>query len=230
MLYFDPMYLILVGPTILLALWAQMKVKSSFSQFSRVGSSSGLTGAEAAGYMLRSNGLTDVRVERVQGFLSDHYDPREKVLRLSPPVYDGRSVASLGVACHEAGHALQDATGYAPLKLRTAAVPTASIGSWLAWPLIILGLFIKAFSGLALVGVILFAAVVVFQIITLPVEFDASKRAKRSLLQLNMVAPGREQQGVASVLNAAAMTYVAATATAVMQLLYFAMIILGSRR
>lgn len=228
-MYFDPLYLIMIGPAMLFALWAQMKVKWAFTHYQRVGSSSGLTGAEAAGYMLRANGLTNVRIERVSGFMSDHYDPREKMLRLSPAVHDGRSVASLGVACHEAGHALQDAKGYAPLQLRNAAVPTANIGSWLSWPLIIGGFALKLY-GLALLGVVFFAAVVVFQIITLPVEFDASSRAKKSLLQLNMVAPGAEAQGVATVLNAAAMTYVAATMTAVMQLIYFAMIVLGNRR
>ncbi len=226
---FSPLYLVLVGPTILFALWAQLKVKSAFAQYSRVASSSGLSGAEAANYMLRANGLGAVRVERVEGFLSDHYDPREKVLRLSPNVYQGNSVASLGVACHEAGHALQDARGYAPLKLRNMAVPTASIGSWLAWPLIFIGLLLRSFD-LALVGVVLFAVVVVFQLITLPVEFDASSRAKKALLQLNMVNPGPESKGVSAVLNAAAMTYLAATVTAVAQLLYFLLIIMGSRR
>lgn len=228
-MFISPLYLILVGPAMLFALWAQMKVKWAFSHYQRVGSASGLTGAEAAGYMLRANGLTNVRIERVSGFMSDHYDPREKMLRLSPEVYDGRSVASLGVACHEAGHALQDAKGYGPLQLRNMAVPTANLGSWLSWPLIMIG-FIFHMYNLALLGVAFFAVVVVFQIITLPVEFDASKRAKQSLLQLNMVAPGAEAQGVATVLNAAAMTYVAATMAAVMQLIYFAMIVLGNRR
>lgn len=226
---FDPLYWLLIGPTMLFALWAQMSVKSSFARYSRVAGSSGLTGAQAAGYMLRASGLHSVGIERATGFLSDHYDPSKKVLRLSPDVHDGRSVAALGVACHEAGHALQDAAGYAPLKFRTAIVPTASIGSWLAFPLIILGVILNSLN-LAAVGVVLFSAVVVFQIITLPVEFNASNRAKQALLQLNMISPGAEAKGVGAVLNAAAMTYVAATVAALAQLLYFVLILMGNRR
>jgi len=225
---FDPLYLLLVGPTILFALWAQLKVKSAFARNSQIAASCGLTGAEAAGYMLRANGLANVRIERVDGFLSDHYDPSKKVLRLSPNVHDGRSLAALGVACHEAGHALQDAKHYAPLAMRTAIVPTAGIGSWLAFPRILIGLILGSFK-LAMIGVVLFGLVVVFQIITLPVEFNASKRAKAALGQLNMILPGRESAGVAAVLDAAAMTYVAATVSAVAQLLYFLMLASRSR-
>ncbi len=226
---FDPLYLILVGPTLLFALWAQMKVKSSFAQWSRVPAACGLTGAEAAGYMLRAAGLHSVRIERVRGFLSDHYDPSKKVLRLSPEVHDGHSVAALGVACHEAGHALQDAQGYFMLRLRTAVVPTASVGSWLAFPLIFIGLILNM-TGLALIGVIFFASVVVFQLVTLPVEFNASARARQALGELRMITPGREAAGVASTLDAAALTYVAATVTALAQLFYFLMLVFGSRR
>ncbi|MCL5271301.1 MAG: zinc metallopeptidase [bacterium] len=230
MFYFDIRYLIIVGPAILLAIIASAKVKAAFARYSRVPAASGFPGAEAAAQMLRSAGLPGVSIERVSGFLSDHYDPSKKVLRLSPEVYDARSLASVGVACHEAGHALQDARHYAPLVLRNAIVPTASIGSNLAFVLILIGLFIQAFHGLALIGLALFGTVVVFQIINLPVEFNASSRAKGMLVDLGIVQPGAEAAGVASVLNAAAMTYVAATLTAILQMLYFAMLVLGGGR
>ena len=228
--FFDPMYLIIVGPAMLLALWAQMKVKGAFGKWSQVAASSRLTGAQAAQRMLQRAGLADVGIERAKGFLSDHYDPRVRKLRLSPSVYDGQSVAAMGIACHEAGHALQHAQGYAPLQMRTAIVPVASIGSWLSWPLIIIGGLMS--TKLALAGVILFGAVVVFQLITLPVEFDASSRAKKQLTSLGILQSQTEAGGVSAVLNAAAMTYVAATVTALAQLLYFAMRLglLGGRR
>jgi Zn-dependent membrane protease YugP len=220
-MFFDPLYLLFIGPTMLLAMWAQMKVKSSYAKWSQVAASSHLTGAQAAARMLQSAGINDVQIEPVQGFLSDHYDPRGKKLRLSPGVYQGQSVAAMGIACHEAGHALQHAKGYQALALRNAIVPVASIGSWLAWPMIIGGMILHI-QGLALLGVIAFSALVLFQIITLPVEFDASNRAKRQIQTLGIVQSQTEAGGVASVLNAAALTYVAATIAAVAQLLYFA--------
>lgn len=218
----DPLYWMFVGPTMLLALWAQMRVKRAYGKWSNVGASSRMTGAQAAQRMLTSAGVRDVKVEAVQGFLSDHYDPRTKTLRLSPGVYQSRSVAAMGIACHEAGHALQHANGYAPLALRTALVPAASIGSWLSWPLIFGGVLLNL-ANLTLLGVVAFSAVVLFQLVTLPVEFDASNRAKKQLMTLGILQSRQETGGVSAVLDAAAMTYVAATITAVMQLLYFAM-------
>jgi len=223
-------YWILLGPCLLLSLWASWRVKHTFSKYSRVGASSGMTGAQAAAEMLRQAGLAGkVTIERVSGFLSDHYDPRSKVLRLSPPVYDGQSLASVGVACHEAGHAIQDATKYAPLVWRNAIVPTASIGSNLGiWMVIFGGIF--HWYNLAAIGLVLFAMVVVFQLVNLPVEFNASARARQMLPRLGVISGAAESRGVATVLNAAAMTYVAATITAVMELLYWAMIVFGGRR
>ena len=230
-MFFDPVYFIIVGPAMILALWAQMKVKGAYNKWSEQPASSGLTGAQAAARMLQSAGLRDVEVAQVQGFMSDHYDPQSKVLRLSPGVYGSNSVAAMGIACHEAGHALQHAGGYAPLALRNTIVPAAQIGSWLAWPMIMFGLMLHM-AGLAMFGVIAFSALVVFQMITLPVEFDASNRAKVQIRTLGIVHSDNEMRGVAAVLDAAALTYVAATVTAVAQLLYFAMRLglFGSRR
>ena len=229
--FMDPLYLIIVGPTMLLALWAQMRVKSAFGKWSQVPASSRMTGAQAAQRMLQSAGLGDVGIEAAHGFLSDHYDPRVKKLRLSTNVYEGRSVAAMGIACHEAGHALQHAKGYAPLQWRTAIVPVASIGSWLAWPLIMIGLLLQS-ANLAVAGIVLFSGVVLFQMVTLPVEFDASNRAKAQLRSLGIIQSNQEAGGVSAVLDAAALTYVAATVAAIAQLLYFAMRagLLGGRR
>ncbi len=230
-MFFDPLYLIIVAPTMLLALWAQMKVKGAYGKWSQHAASSGLTGAQAAARMLQSAGIRDVEVERVDGFLSDHYDPRHKKLRLSSGVYGTNSVAAIGIACHEAGHAMQHAQGYAPLALRNAIVPVASVGSWLAWPMIMFGMLLQM-QGLALLGVIAFSGLVLFQMITLPVEFDASNRAKAQIRTLGFVHSDAEGKGVSVVLDAAAMTYVAATVTAIAQLLYFALRLglLGGRR
>jgi Zn-dependent membrane protease YugP len=217
---FDPVYFIFMAPAMLLALYAQLKVKSAYARMSRVPSARGLSGAEAAVRILHSAGIQDVKVEQTQGWLSDHYDPKSKVLRLSPEVYQGRSLASVGIAAHEAGHALQHAVNYGPLTLRSAIVPVAGIGSWLAWPMIMIGFFMGAMN-LVTLGILLFSVLVIFQIITLPVEFNASSRAKVVLASTGIVADQKELQGVASVLNAAALTYVAATITAIAQLLYF---------
>jgi Zn-dependent membrane protease YugP len=218
---FDPMYLIVVGPGMLLALWATFKVKSAFAQGSRIAIRSGVSGAEAAAHMLRSNGLTNVRIEQTRAHLGDHYDPRHKVLRLSPEVYSGRSAASVGVAAHEAGHALQDARGYAPLTLRNAIVPMASFGSNAAFLIFFIGFIMQA-TTLIWAAIILFSAVVAFQVINLPVEFNASSRAREALISSGIVAE-QEDRAVGKVLNAAAMTYVAGTLTAVLTLLYFIM-------
>ena len=228
------LYLLLALPGLLLGLWAQMRVKSSFAKYSRVATTRGMTGAQVARALLDSQGLYDVAIEESKGgMLSDHYDPRSKTLRLSPEVYRTPSVAAAGVAAHEAGHALQDAKGYAPLALRSALVPAASFGSSLAPLIFFAGLMLEAFAGFGLsvawAGVILFAAAVAFTLVTLPVEFDASKRAKRELKAQNIVM-GDEGQGVSSVLNAAALTYVAAAVAAVGQLLYYVILLTGGRR
>lgn len=219
-MFFDPLYLLILAPTMILALWAQFRVKRAFSEFSQVPVSTGLTGAEAAARMLRQAGLHQVRIEEAHGFLSDHYDPSSRVLRLSPDVYEARTVAAVGVACHEAGHAIQHAQDYTALKVRTAIVPMASLGSWLAWPMIAFGMALGIMQ-LAWAGVIAFSAIVVFQLITLPVELDASNRAKAQVLNMGLVGSPEEARGVSRVLDAAALTYVAATITALGQLLYF---------
>ncbi|MFQ5741531.1 MAG: zinc metallopeptidase [Acidobacteriota bacterium] len=227
MFFFDPMYLLFVSPALLLGFYAQMKVKSAFKRFSRVSTLRGVTGAQVARSLLDAQGLSHVKVERSKGMLSDHYDPRGKVLRLSPGVYDSHSIAAAGVAAHEMGHALQDAESYAPLTLRTAMVPAVQFGSWLFIPIFFLG-FLLNFPELAWVGVILFAGTVVFSLVTLPVEFDASHRAKRLLVNQGVLL-GQEMAGVNKVLNAAALTYVAAAIQAVLTLLYY-LFLLGGRR
>jgi hypothetical protein len=226
---FDPYYFLFLAPAILLGMWAQARVKSAFAEASRVRAR--MTGAEAARMVLDSAGLNDVRIEPIQGFLSDHYDPRSKVLRLSPQVYQTASMAAVGVAAHEAGHALQDARHYAPLVVRNLAVPAASFGGGISWILIIIGAFLSRSpvgGYLILAGIAAFACVVFFQIVNLPVEFDASRRAKIQLLELGVI----DQQGqvyVNRVLDAAAWTYVAGTLQAVMTLLYFLMRFGGRR-
>lgn len=227
MFFFDPMYFVLLAPALLFAMWAQFKVKHNFEKYGRVRPSSGMSGADAAHQMLQHAGLAGrVKIERVQGHLSDHYDPRHKVLRLSPEVYEGRSLSAVGVACHEAGHAIQDAKNYAPLVLRNAIVPTASIGSSLGIILIFAGFILRP---LAIIGLLLFATVVVFQLINLPVEFNASSRAKKMLNEMGVISGRQEAAGVSNVLSAAAMTYVAATVTAILTLLYYATLVLGRR-
>ena len=208
---------VIILPALVLALYAQMKVQSSFRRYSHVRSSSGYTGARAAAELLRRQGLTDVRVERVQGFLADHYDPRRKVLRLSPDVHDGSSLAALGVAAHEAGHALQHRDRYAPLVLRSAVVPLASFGTNAAIILFMIGL-VASLPALMDLGILLFLGYVVFVLVTLPVEFNASRRAVALLQGQGFVLP-HETAGVRAVLNAAALTYVAAAAMAVLQFL-----------
>ena len=232
---FDMNYLIVMLPTLILSLIAQGMVKGRFAKYSRVPVSSGLTGAQAAYEMLRSSGLeTKVRIEQVSGFLSDHYDPRAKVLRLSPEVYGGRSIASIGVACHEVGHAMQDAKGYLPLVLRNMAVPAAQFGSNLGIILFFVGFMLTSSipvlgTNIAWLGLILFAGVVVFQLVNLPVEFNASTRAKQMASSLGFVNGRAEEDGMAKVLSAAALTYVAATLTAVVTLLYYVSLLMNRR-
>jgi hypothetical protein len=227
-MFFDPLFWLFALPGLLLGLFAQARVKGAFNKYSKVRTLRNVTGAEVARNLLDAQGLYDVTIEETRGFLSDHYDPRSKVLRLSPEVYRTPSVAAAGVAAHETGHAFQDAAGYFPLQIRSALVPAAQFGSGLAPWIFIAGLLLN-FTTLAWVGVILFAAAVVFTLVTLPVEFDASARAKR-LLQSHGLLVGDEMQGINAVLNAAAWTYVAAAVAAVGQLLYYVLLLTGGRR
>jgi Zn-dependent membrane protease YugP len=220
------LYIIMLAPALLLGLWAQMRVKSAFAKAEQVPAP--LSGAAAARHVLDSAGLHDVAIEQVEGFLSDHYDPRHKVLRLSPHVYQERSMAAVGIAAHEAGHALQDAKRYAPLVIRNAVVPVASFGGGISTLLLMIGVMMGA-AGLIQLGIIAYSAVVFFQLVNLPVEFDASNRAKAQLDMLGIV-PASQQQFVREVLNAAAWTYVAGTLQAVMTLLYFILRFGGSSR
>lgn len=218
---FDPLYWMLLAPGLLLAVYATAKTKSAFARYSNVQASSGVTGAQAAARMLQREGVQGVNIEMTRGMLSDHYDPRSHTLRLSRDVYASSSLSAIGVACHEAGHALQHARNYAPLAFRSALVPVTQFSSHLAYVFIIGGWFF-GFAGLAKLGVILFSAAVVFSIVTLPVEWDASARAKKAMVEAGLLQP-REQAGAAQVLNAAFLTYVASAVTALLTLLYYMM-------
>jgi Zn-dependent membrane protease YugP len=218
--YFDPTYLCYMAPAFIIMMLAQLYVTSSYNKWSRVAARSRLTGAEAAQRLISSGGLYN---------LTDHYDPRSKVLSLSPGVYQGNSVAALAIAAHELGHALQDKDGYLPLKLRAALVPAVNIGSYLGWILIIVGVIIKA-TGLAWLGVLVFSGGLVFALATLPVELNASGRARQLLTNSGLIVDSDEERGVSTVLNAAALTYVAAVVTAALQLLYYASLVLGMGR
>jgi len=223
---FDPMYLVFVAPALLLAFIAQAMVSSRFAAASRVFAS--MTGAQAARRILDSAGLYSVGIEQIGGRLTDHYDPSSKVLRLSPEVYGNHSAASVGIAAHEAGHAIQDAVRYKPMILRSLAVPLASFGSNTAFILFFIGLFVQTLHFLAWIGVVLFSFVVVFQIITLPVEFNASTRAKQQLSALGIVSD-EQAYHIKKVLNAAALTYIAGTLMALLQLLYLLSRLAGSQ-
>jgi Zn-dependent membrane protease YugP len=222
MWFFDPVYLLFAIPPLLLGLWAQFRVQSAFRKYSKVKTGNGINGAQMARMILDQNGLQNVAVERVGGMLSDHYDPRSKVLRLSETVYGTPSVAAVGVAAHEAGHALQDKLHYGPLRLRSAIVPAVNFGSWLGPIIFMIGFFMSGVTGntIAIVGLLLFAMTAVFTLVTLPVEFDASKRAKQQLAGSGMFSP-QELKGVSQVLDAAALTYVAAAVQAVVTMLYY---------
>lgn len=228
-MFFDPLYLIVMIPVLILSGLASATVKSTFGKYSRVRTSTGLTGAEAAERMLRRAGVNDVRIEQVSGFLSDHYDPSKKVLRLSPEVYGESSLSAVGVACHEAGHALQHAQGYAPLKLRSALVPITQFGSNFGLLIAIAGVVLASIGLIApdmaeLIvwgGIILFGTAFVFSVVTLPVEWDASARAKKQLAVCGAVTSQAEIDAAGKVLNAAFMTYVAGAVAALLQLLYY---------
>ena len=231
--YIDWTYIVLVLPAMILALYAQNKVNSTFKKYSRVASRSGMTGAQAARRLMELNGIYDVSIERVSGNLTDHYDPSKKVLRLSDSVYSDTSVAAIGVAAHETGHAIQHARGYAPLTLRTVMVPLANLGSTLSMPLIFLGILFSFSSrmgnSMINLGILLFGLSVVFTIITLPVEFNASRRAVACLGDSGILYDD-EIGGVKKVLSAAAMTYVASTAVALANFLRLIIIFGGRRR
>lgn len=235
-MFIDPLYLLLAAPGMLLAFYAQFKVKSNFKKYSQVRLSRGFSGAEIAAEILRVEGVRGVRIERTHGFLSDHYDPRDRTLRLSDEVFEGRSVAAAGIAAHEVGHAIQHARSYAFLKMRSAIVPALNVTSTLAMPALMIGLVLSS-MGLAfgkpvmILGLALFSVMVVFQLVTLPVEFDASRRAMLAISQGGL-AQGQELVGARKVLSAAALTYVAAAISSLMTLLYFLMRsgLLGSNR
>jgi hypothetical protein len=216
---FDPVYFLFIVPGLALSIWASVRVKSAFNKYSKVRSLRGFTGAEAAEELLRGAGITDVRIVRSHGVLSDHYNPITKTLALSEPVYNSDSIAAVGVATHEAGHAIQHARHYAPLWVRSALVPTANIGSSLGYFVMLIGLFMAS-TNMVLVGAVLFSAVLLFQIVTLPVEFNASNRAKALVVERGIVTL-QERQGIDKVLNAAALTYVAAAVSTLLTLLYF---------
>lgn len=228
----DMSYVILVLPCILLSLWASSNVNSTFKKYSSQFSRRGLTGAEAARRVLSAHGVGNVRIERVSGNLTDHYDPRTNVIRLSDNVYGNTSTAAIGVACHEAGHAVQYAQGYAPIRLRAAIIPVTNFGSRLAMPLILIGLLLAAFGNLSVIlidlGIACFGLSLVFQLVTLPVEFNASNRALRAIADSNLLTED-EQAGARKTLRAAALTYVAATAVAFAQLLRL-ILLFGRRR
>lgn len=234
MFFFDPTYFIIMLPPLIFMIYAQSKVNSTFKKYSNVANSQHLTGVAAAERLLRANGLNNVKVEGVESRLGDHYDPSKKVLRLSPAVANSPSVAALGIVAHEVGHAVQDKTGYAFLRFRTSFVPAANLGSTLGYICVILGFFIYMFSrsefGLTVVltGIFLFSLAVIFSLITLPVEYNASNRARQMLQSAGLVSV-QELNGASAVLSAAALTYVAATLQALAQLFYYVMLFMGMR-
>ena len=229
----DWTYIILVLPFVLLSLWASSNVNSTFKKYAQQYSSRRITGAEAAQRVLYAHGVRNVRIERVSGNLTDHFDPTTNVIRLSDGVYDNTSTAAIGVACHEAGHAVQYAQNYGPIKLRAAIIPVTNLGSKLAMPLILIGVLLSAFgsisTGLIYLGIACFSLSLIFQLVTLPVEFNASRRAMETIESAGLLT-AEEQQGAKKTLKAAAMTYVAATAVSLMQLLRLVMLFGGRRR
>ncbi len=219
MFYFDPIYLMFILPGLLLSIWASFRVKRAFGKYSQVPTMRGLSGAEAARMMLDQAGIDGVQVVAAQGFLTDNYNPITKTLNLSEEVYSSTSIAAVGVACHEAGHAVQHAHNYAPMWVRSMLVPTANIGSSIGYLVMLFGLMLAS-AKMVLVGAVLFSSVLLFQIVTLPVEFDASARAKKLIVDYGIISP-HEREGVDRVLNAAALTYVAAAVSTLLTLLYF---------
>lgn len=226
--YMDSTYLlVLIGA--ILSIWASARVNATYSKYSQVRCASGMTGAEAAAKILRMSGINHVGIERVSGELTDHYDSKRKMIRLSDRVYGSTSVAAIGVAAHECGHAIQDQKDYLPLRVRTTLVPAANIGSRLGIPIILLGLFFGSFSGLVTIGIWVFAISVLFQVVTLPVEFNASRRAL-AILESGGILGAGELDNAGRVLRAAALTYVAAAAASILQLLRLILLFGGGRR
>ena len=228
MFYIDPLYIILVGPALIFTGWAQWKVTSTYKKWRQYGNSRGMTGAQAAKYMMEQNGIYDVDIQMIGGELTDNYNPTNKVVSLSSDIYNGTSIAAIGIACHEVGHVVQHHVGYFPIKVRNAIIPITNIGATLAIPLIILGLILNVVN-LAWLGVLCFGLSTLFQLITLPVEFNASARALQ-LLESEGFLYGDENRQARKVLSAAAMTYVAAAATAILQLLRLIYLFGGRRR
>lgn len=226
---FDMTYLLLVVPAFLLSLAAQVAVKNAYRKMAKVYSSRGYTGAQAAAAVLRYYNISDVRIEKIGGTLSDHFDPRTNVISLSQDVYDSPSIASVGIACHEAGHAAQHAYGYKPIVWRNSILPVCKIGSWAGIPLAFLGYFL-GFETLVWVGLLLYSAILLFQLVTLPVEFDASRRAVKVIEETGMLAEGEELSGAKKVLRCAAMTYVASLAVTLANLLRFILIFTSGKR
>ena len=237
--YFDWSYLVLVVPALLFSLWTSARVNSTFKKYSAMRNARGMTGAEAARAVLNANGVTDVRIEYVSGNLTDHYDPKEKIIRLSQDVYDAATPAAVGVAAHEAGHAAQYAAHYLPIRIRAAIIPATNLGSKLSVPLIILGLLLPGlrifapytefFNLIAWIGVACYSLCVLFQLVTLPTEFNASRRAVAAIERCGLLLP-EEQQGAKKVLKAAALTYVAALSASLAQLLRLIIIVGGRQR
>ena len=229
-MYYDWTWFVIMIPCLLLSLYCSAKVKTTFSKYSKIPNSRGMTGAQAADALLRANGVTGVVIERVAGNLTDHFDPRTNTIRLSESVYGSTSVAAVGVACHEAGHACQHAEGYFPNKLRSAILPVANIGTKLGWILVIIGLLLTTrYDFVVTIGIILYSAAVLFTVVTLPVEFNASARALKTI-KANHFLTEEEYPGASRTLRAAAMTYVAAAATAILQLLRLVLIATNRRR
>jgi Zn-dependent membrane protease YugP len=236
-MFFDPIFWLISAPALIFMIYAQIKVSSTYKKYSKVSNHKGITGAQAATQLLRNSGLGNVPVEIIEGKLTDHYDPTKKVLRLSPDVANTPSVAAIGIAAHEVGHAVQHQTKYGFMGIRSALVPAANIGSTFGWILIIGGVLLMGLSQalaefgtlIATVGILLFAAAVLFTLVTLPVEFNASTRARQMIKDTGLLV-GQEYDGASAVLSAAALTYVAAMLQAVSQLLYFVLIVFGGRR
>lgn len=226
--YFDKTYLIFIVPAIIISFIASARVNSAFSKYSKIGNRRAITGAQAAYNVLASHGITNVRIEHVSGKLTDHFDPRTNTIRLSDAVYNSATIAAVGVAAHEAGHAVQHAVGYVPNKIRSAIVPVVNIGSKLSWIVILVGLFLPVQYDIVLyIGIALFSLTVVFSLVTLPVEFNASRRALQTIKSTNMLSADDEYSGAKAVLSAAAMTYVAAAFSSIMSLLRLLVIAAG---
>lgn len=227
-MFFDPMYLLFAAPALIVMLYAQWRVSSTYKKYSKIPNMQKKTGADIALLLLRANGLSNVKVEETKGVLTDHYDPRKKRLRLSKDIYRLSSVSAMGIVAHEVGHALQDNLGYFPMKIRGALVPVANVGTWLGYGCFVLGIFLSI-TNLVWAGVILFSGAVVFALVTLPVEFNASVRA-RQMLKSNGMVTTAESGGVSAVLSAAALTYVAALLQAVSSLMYYVFVATGMSR